>query len=103
MTKPLTQEEYKRTLTAPMLNVTRNAGPAVNIWPYVDQLVASNIVHPHVYRKQLVEAVYRNPTHQIDHVLLPTGDSHAFHVIVVDISQRAIIGHYLQDLNKAYS
>ncbi|MBC8035303.1 MAG: hypothetical protein H7Y03_14230 [Chitinophagaceae bacterium] len=101
MTNPLTDEQYRKTLAAPMVNVTSTPGPVINIWPYVDQLVAAHVVHPYVYKQQLVEAVYRNPTHKIDHVLLPTQEPNIFNVIVVDLNQNAVIGHYLQDLNKA--
>jgi len=102
MTKQLTQDEFKSTFTARMLDVTETAEPTVNIWPYVQQLTNDHLVLDYVYNKQLVEKVYRNYQTTFDHILLPTNDPNVFMVIVVDLVRLKIMGHLQLDLNKEY-
>ncbi len=102
MTKQLTQEEYKSTFTARMVDVTATIEPAVNIWSYVKQLKKDNLVLDYVYNKQLIEIVYRNDEKTFDHVLLPTSNQNMFMVIVVDLVKVKIKGHFELDLNKEY-
>lgn len=102
MTKLLTEIEFKSTFTSKMLDVTQTAEPVVNIWPYVQQLTADKIVDQYIFDNGLVEKVYRNQTNTFDQVLLPTPDQNIFVVIVVDIVNNIIKGHYQLDLNKEY-
>jgi hypothetical protein len=98
----LTEKEYRETMTDKMLDVTATAEPIVDIWPYVKQLTKDKIVLDHVYDNQLVETVYRNDTGTFDHVLLPADNSNEFVIIIVDLKQKKIKGHFRLDLNKEY-
>ena len=102
MTTKLTEKEFKETMTDKMVDVTRTANPAVDIWHYVGQLTKDKEVLEYVYNNQLIEMVYRNGTGTFDHVLLPTNNSDTFVVIVVDLEQKKIIGHRRLDLNEEY-
>lgn len=102
ITTQLTYDEYKRTMTGKMLDVTEMAEPIVDIWSYVQHLVTDNVVLEYVYNNQLVEAVYRNDKSTFDHVLLPTDKPNAFVAIIVDLEQREVKGHFRLDLNKEY-
>jgi hypothetical protein len=101
-TMQLTKEEYKSTMTSRMRDVTDTAEPALNIWSYVEKLKNNNLVLEYVYDKQLVEKVYRNDEKTIDHVLLPTKNENIFMVIVIDLIQVRIKGHFELDLDKEY-
>ena len=89
-------------MTDQMLDVTMTAEPIVDIWPYVQQLTKTKEVLEYVYDKQLVETVYRNNNGTFDHVLLPTDNSNIFVIIIVDLAEVKIKGHFRLDLNKEY-
>ena len=102
MIKQLTEAEFKSTFTYKMLNVTHTAEPTVDIWSYVQELVIEKIVMKYVYERKLVELVYRNSENTFDHVLLPTNSANVFIVIIVDLEQKNIKGHFKLDLSKEY-
>jgi len=102
MTTELNMDEYENTLTERMVNVTGIEMPPVDIWPYVQELVSAKIIAEKVYNEQLVEIAYRNESSTYDHVLLPTANRDIFIVIVIDLVNALIKGHYRQDLNEVY-
>jgi len=102
MTTMLTEKEYKETMADEMVDVTITAEPVVDIWPYVRQLTLDKVVLEYVYKNELVEKVYRNNKGTFDHVLLPTDNSNIFIVVIVDLEQNKIKGHYRLDLNEEY-
>ncbi|UII24896.1 hypothetical protein LVD15_16480 [Fulvivirga maritima] len=71
----------------------------IEIWDYVEVLTKAKVVDQIVFDKELVEMVYRNDTNTFDHILLPTKDENVFTVIVVDLKNKAILGHRVLDLN----
>ena len=102
MTTELTTEQYNNTFDKKMVDVTETAKPVVDIWSYVEQLSKDKIVLSYIFKKQLVERVYRNSANTFDHVLLPTNNKNILIVIVVDLLQKTITGHYRLDLEKEY-
>lgn len=68
MTSELTLKEYLSTMNSPMANVTEQAIPVVDIWPYVSRLVDLKLVPEIVLNNCLVEAVYRDQTGSYDHI-----------------------------------
>jgi hypothetical protein len=103
MTTQLTEIEFKSTFTEKMIDVTETAEPVVDIWPYVQQLMADRIVHKYTFENALVEKVYRNQTNTFDQVLLPTPDKNIFIVIIIDLINEKIKGHYQLNLNEKYN
>ena len=85
-----------------MYDVTDSAVPVVDIWPYVELLVDNGRVLTYVFHEGLVEKVYRNREGLFEHVLLPTDNANCYIVLVVDLSSKAINGHYRLDLNNEY-
>jgi len=102
MTTMLTEKEYKDTMTNKMVDVTMTAVPVVDIWPYVRQLTLDKVVLEYVCKNELVEKVYRNDKGTFDHVLLPTDNLNIFIIVVVDLEQNEIRGHFRLDLRKEY-
>jgi hypothetical protein len=84
---------------APMANVTDEADPPVDIWPYVDSLDLDSLGLPHVGD---VRHVYRDAENRFDQVLIGTGRFNALLVIVVDLRDHTIRGHHVLDLNAEY-
>jgi hypothetical protein len=103
LTKNLTKEEYLETMVSPMTDVTETASPVIDIWNYIKDLVYENIVIKYVWEKNLVEKAYRNGDSSFDHILLPTNENNVFVIIVVNINDKNIYGHYRLDLIKEYS
>jgi len=102
MLNELTEEQFVITMISPMLNMTETAEAIVDIWPYIKQLTNDGFVDQYVYDNELVEFVYRNGTGTYEHILLPTAGKNTFVAIVVDISDKQILGHYKLDLRKLY-
>ena len=102
MTTKLTEKEYNSTMTKKMVDVTGTAQPGVDIWEYIGQLAKDGEVLEYVKQEQLVEKVYRNDDGTFDHVLLPTDDTNIFVVIIVDLGQERIKGHFRLDLHEQY-
>lgn len=100
--QPITKEQYLATMSEPMKDVTQTAAPVVDIWPFVSKLADAGVVHKHVLKKHLVEAVYRSGNAKYDHVLLPTSKQNSFIAIIIDIEEKHITGYYPLDLNKEY-
>jgi len=102
VTTELNTDEYNSTLTDRMINVTGIAHPAIDIWPYVNELVSQKIISAYVFENRIVEIVYQNDGNTFDHVLLPAENASFFIVIVIDLVQQMIVGHYKLDLNELY-
>lgn len=91
----LSEAAYRATLAAPMTDVTDSAEPVVDIWPYIDAL-------PEAEGLGDVDRVYRSGTGDHDHVLITTSVANAYLVVIVDLRQSAVLGHYRLDLNWEY-
>jgi hypothetical protein len=102
MVKPLTEGEFKVTMSSPMTDVTTTAEPAVDIWTFVKELNKEGIVLDYVYNNELVEKVYRNSSCTFDHVLLPTKNDNFFIAIIINLKKTEIEGYFPLDLEKEY-
>ena len=102
MTRLLTEQEFRSTFTAKMLDVTETAEALVDIWPYVSQLTREKVINQYVFDNRLVEKVYRNQAGNYEHVLLATSNKNTFIVILVDLDIENVKGHYPLDLNQEY-
>jgi hypothetical protein len=95
----LSAEEFEACFARPMRNVTENAEPVLDIWPYVDSLDLDALGLPSL---DDVHHVYRDAHERFDQVLIGTGRFNTLLIIVVDRHLRSILGHRLLDLNVAY-
>jgi hypothetical protein len=98
-TRLLTKEEYLATFSEPMKNVTEEPAGTIDIWPYLSKVPKSEL-NGHTLEGS-VEAVYRSTT-GMEHVLLRTEMRTVFLVIVLNVEENAIFGHYLLDLRVEY-
>ncbi len=102
MTNLLTYSEYQSTRSARMLDVTARAEAEVDIWPYVEALIDEDEMIPaEILESRKVKTVYRNAAETFDHVLLPTIDPAIFVIIIVDLEEGEITGHYLINVNES--
>ena len=102
--KELTKNEFKSTFSERMKNVTNTVDVIADIWKYINLLNKSEyFIDNYVIEKRLIEKVYRNSEKTYDQILIPTKKNNNFLIIIVDIIQKNIYGHYLLDLNKEYA
>jgi len=102
MTNELTEEQYLKTMTEKMVDITANAEAVVDIWDYTEQLIFEEKLDKAIVENQFVQSMYRNDSNTFDHVLLPTGENNVYVVILVDLMNEVIIGHYILNLNHKY-
>jgi hypothetical protein len=101
--KKITEKEFKTTFSERMNDVTNDADAIVDIWEYVKALEKSKyFINDYIVQKRLVEYVYRNSINTYDQILIPTIKKNIYLIIIVDIKEGNIFGHYLLDLNKEY-
>ena len=82
-----------------MQDVTAEAAPLVDIWPYVDDLDPNSLGGVTIGD---VRCIYRDAHNRFDQVLIDIGRSNTFLVVVVDRRLPAVIGHHLLELNEKY-
>jgi hypothetical protein len=99
--RQLTEEEFTATFVLRMRDVTADAAPVVDIWPYVESIPEADL-QGHELADGFVEYVYRSGDERFDHVLVSSTSKNVYLVIVVDLPGRRIHGHCLLDLNKEY-
>jgi hypothetical protein len=85
-----------------MSDITDTAEAVVDIWPYVQQLSAENLVSKYAADNQLIQFVYRNQAGTFEHVLLFGESPHHIITIVVDMVNANIKGYATLDLDEEY-
>jgi hypothetical protein len=55
-----------------------------------------------ILEEGIVEKVYRNSVNTYDQILIQTVKNNVYFVIIININDKKIFGHYLLDLNKEY-
>lgn len=102
MVRQLNEEEFLNTMGRKMNNVTESAEVLVDIWDYAKQLLNAHLLSELGFSKRYVEAVYENDENTYQHILLFGNRENSYVVIIVDTTHKAILGHYVLDLNKKY-
>ena len=95
--RELSRQEFLACFQAPMSDVTSFQEPAADIWPYVELIDPGGIGLRAIHD---VEHVWRADRH--DHVLIGTDRADVFLAIVVDRTERQVMGHRLLDLPSEY-
>lgn len=100
--RELTEAEYKATWHGgTMVNKTTTATEVVNIWPYAE--AALNASYPSECNCNLeVSNVYESQDGQFQHILIGTNTSNLYLVIIVNVLERRVEGHYHLNLGKLY-
>jgi hypothetical protein len=99
----LSKKEFQLTFSEKMKNITNEAEAVVDIWKYVKMLDKSKyFINDYIIENEFVENVYRNSENTFDQILISTTEKNIFLVVVVNILEESILGHYLLDLNEEY-
>lgn len=100
--RELTEKEYLDTMSGGMKNVTDTAERLTDIWTYASQNGVHEMISEYGFENKLIEAVYENGGGSYQHVLLYGVREDTYAVIVVDVRERDVFGHYLLDLGEKY-
>jgi hypothetical protein len=100
-TNRLTDAAYRATMLSPMRDVKESATDVIDIWPYVSAIPEADL-KGHTVWDQFVEYVYRTADDIYDHVLVMTRSPNVYLVILIDLKDDQIYGHYLLDLIEEY-
>lgn len=102
MARELTEKEYLDTMAGGMKNITDTAEMLADIWAYVESFSVRMLLSEYGFEHRLIEAVYENGTKTFQHVMLFGDRENVYVVIVVDVANREVFGHYYLDLNNKY-
>ena len=101
ITKSLSGDQVKVIFdTSSFSDVTMTATNVINIWPYVSKIPDSDYAGYSLTQNEEVETVRRNFENTFDLVHVTTATRNAFLVVVVDLKNDNIYGHFILDLNK---
>ena len=75
---PISETLFKATTEGKMMNVTKQPGACIDIWPYVTMIRESVDLPQQVLDGHWVEYVYRSQFGHSDHVLIPAGRFNVF-------------------------
>ena len=100
--RELTEKEFLATMSGGMKNVTDTAERLTDIWAYASQSEVREVISEYGFENRLIEAVYENGGGSYQHVLLYGVREDTYAVIVVDMREREVFGHYLLDLGEKY-
>ncbi len=96
----LDEAAFERTFASPMRDVTAEAKPLLDVWPYVEAI-------PFEERSATgalgdVEYVYRTNDQRYHHVLIATSFENVYLVVIITLAAATIYGHHVLDLGEKY-
>ncbi|MCR5886135.1 hypothetical protein LRS03_26080 [Rhizobacter sp. J219] len=99
--RPLTEEQFLETFSSPMRDVTSSAEEVVDIWEYVEAVLAEDFQGRDT-REWNAAYVYSDGANAWQHVLIGTDVPDAFIVVVVEMATNSILGHHFLNLRQKY-
>ena len=93
----LTKEEYEKTFTPPMTNVTETAEEIVDLWGYADLIIESEYHNCSAWDWK-VNHIYESADGLYQHIGIPVPIDDTYLIIVIDKPNKRIIGHCILDI-----
>jgi hypothetical protein len=88
----LTQTEFEATFDDDVEVADEDYNPCLDFWDYVDALSEED--RDGFQHQFTVEFLFYNPVRMIEHVMLRTDTEHVYIVLVLDMQQKAVLGHH---------
>jgi hypothetical protein len=103
MPRKLTEDEPKAVMgnAGPMRRVQSDASPPFDFWPYVEEIPVEDW-GGHDFSAGRVTHVYTQQEGRFQFVNIDSEDKNVFLVVVLDLHERLVLGHFLLDLNREY-
>jgi hypothetical protein len=103
ITTALSGDQVKEIFdTSGFSDVTMTATNVLNIWPYVSNIPHTDYAGYSLTKDEDVKTVQRTSENTFDLVHVMTDVKNAFLVVVVDLKNDKVHGHFILDLNKEY-
>ena len=99
--KLLTKEEYDETLSPKMVNVTETADEIVDLWGYADPVIESEYHNCSAWDWR-VNHIYESQNGLYQHIGIAVPIDDTYLVLIANIKEKEIIGHYILDLGALY-
>ena len=100
---PLLDEgAYRKTFGKKMVRVGSDGNAPFPFWSYVDQIPKEDF-RGYDCSEGSVQWVWRSDDARFEHILIDTKeDKDVFMVIVLDVTNREVVGHRLMDFKREY-
>ena len=96
----LSNDQFAATFTPPMRQLSPDAEPPFDFFPYFDAIPAAD------FGGQVCDGgvtyVWEDDSATFQHVLFNSQDKNVFMVVVLDLSAKQVVGHCLLDLDHLY-
>lgn len=97
----LSRDDYLATMGEHGTAVGPDGLPPADFWPYFDAIPESDLEGFEFSRDEVAHAWDTVPG-QWQHVLIACSTRNVFLVIVLDVTEHRVLGHYVLDLNREY-
>ena len=101
--RELSKQEYLSTMGKKMIDITNKEVVIVDICEYTDELNKCGLLQEYAYNNGLIESVYVNDSNTYHHVLFFGKEENTYIVVIVDVKECNILGHYLLNISDEYS
>ena len=98
----LTYEAYRATFAPPMVNVTDSAEEVVDLWSYADPIIEAEY-HNCTAWNWRVAYIYQTSDGLYQHIGIPVPQDNTYLVVIVDMRNRSIMGHWILELEETAS
>jgi hypothetical protein len=93
----LSEAEYKATMEPEPIRLGPEADPPFDFWPYFDEVPASDLAG-HDFSEGSVTYAWHMPEANLQHVLVNCEQPNVFLVLILDLTTKSVLGHYLLDI-----
>ena len=93
----LTEAEYKATMEPEPVQIGPDDEPPFDFWPYFDQIPDADL-GGHNFSEGAVTYAWHMPHANLQHVLVNCERPNVFLVLVLDLTARTVVGHYVLDI-----
>jgi len=94
----LTREQYLTMFSPPMLDMTLQAQALVDLWGYADPII-EELYHSCTAWEWEVKHIYHSPDEIYQHIMIPVPLDNTYLIVIVNIPNSFIVGHYILDLD----
>jgi len=93
----LTEAEYRATMEPEPAPIGPDEEPPFDFWSYFDAIPAADL-QGHDFSEGTVTYAWHMPLGNRQHVLVNCERANVFLVLVLDLTRKTVLGHYLLDI-----
>jgi hypothetical protein len=93
----LSDDEYRATMEPEPVQIGPDDEPPFDFWPYFDRIPREDL-QGHDFSEGTVTYAWHMPQRNLQHVLVNCERANVFLVLVLDLTSKVVLGHYLLDI-----